>query len=113
MNNSGCVGEVGVHLEPVEITDDEQRRTLQCLTVLEELLIRSRQILSLALVLPREVTALPNVGEPVASADFLGALLEGVPLTARISRVRRGNAEHTAEVDEVLLRGRALSRDAA
>ena len=61
-----------------------------------------------ALVLPREVVALPDVGPPVAPAVLAGALLEAVALARRIGLRGRRLAEHAAQVDEVLLGRGAL-----
>ncbi len=66
--------EVRAHLEALQIADDQQRRVLQCLAIVEELLVGRGQVLALALVLPGEVTALPDIGEaappPVFSIPF-------------------------------------------
>ena len=70
--------EVGVDLEAVEVADDQQRRVLEVLAVVQELLVGGLQVLVLALVLPGEVAALPDVGEAVPAAGLGDALLEGV-----------------------------------
>ena len=68
VDDRGRVREVGVDLEAVEVADDEQRRVLEGLPVLQELVVGGLQVLALALVLPGEVAALPDVGEAVAAA---------------------------------------------
>ena len=108
MDERRRVGEVGVDLEAVEVADDEQRRVLKSLAVLQELLVGGGQVLVLALVLPGEVAALPDVGEAIAADGLLGALLEGVPVAGRVGLVGGRHAEHAAEVDEVLLGGGPL-----
>src|SRR4051812_10384747 len=74
------VREVGVDLEAIEIADDKQRRVFEGLSILQELPVRGREILALALILPGEVALLPHVSEAVAAAGLLGALLKGVPV---------------------------------
>ena len=106
-------GEIGMHLEAVKVADDEEGRVLQVLTVLEELLIGGRPILALALVLPGEVTALPDVGPAAAAAGLARTLLEGVRAAVGVGGGRRGFAEDSAEVKEVLLGGATLGERAA
>ena len=104
------VGEVGMDLDPVHVADDERGRILQVLAVVKQLPIGGGEVGVVALVLPTEVSALPDVGPtPVPGAQSFGAGLEGVPLAGRIGLVRRLDAEHAAEVDEVLLRGGTLA----
>jgi len=98
--------------EPVEIAHDEQGRVLERLAVVEQLLVGSRQVRSLALVLPSEMVLLPDVGEPVAAGSLLGALLERIMLIGRVV-VRSWVSEHPAQVDEVLLGRGALGTRAA
>jgi hypothetical protein len=93
-----------VDLEAGEIAHDQQRRVAKSLAVSIELRVGGRQVFALALVLPGEVVAHPNVGEPVATLGLAGALLEGVPLAGRVGVVGRGLAKHPAQVDEMLLR---------
>ena len=103
VDNRGSVREVGVYVETVKVADHEQRGILERLAVLQQLVIGCLQVLVLALVLPGEVAALPHVGEAVATAGLLRALLKGVPVAGRVGLVRRHHAEHAAKVDEVLL----------
>ena len=72
---------VGVDLEAIQIADDEQRRVLQVLAVLQELLISSGQVLVGAFVLPGVKAALPDIGEAPATAGFGDAALKGVRVT--------------------------------
>ena len=101
-------GEVRVDLKAVEIADHEQRRVLQRLSVLQKLLVGGLKVLVLALVLPAEVVALPDIGKAVAAVLLLGALLKGVPLARGVSLVGRLDTQHPAQVDEVLLGGSML-----
>ena len=49
-------------LEAVEVADHQERQVLQILAVLEQLVIRLFQVGMLALVLPGDVPAQPDVG---------------------------------------------------
>ena len=49
-------------LEAVEVADHQERQVLQILAVLEQLVIRLFQVGMLALVLPGDVPAKPDVG---------------------------------------------------
>ena len=55
-------------------------RVLDVLAVVEQLAVGGRQVVPLALVLPGEEAALPDVGEAVPSPAFGEPLLEGVVL---------------------------------
>jgi hypothetical protein len=55
---------------------------------------------------------LPHIGEPVAAADLLRPLLEGVVGSGRVSLVGSGGSHHAAQVNEVLLCCRPLGRRA-
>jgi hypothetical protein len=96
--------EVRMDLEARQVADDEERRVLERLAVVVQLAVGCGQVLTLALVLPGEVAALPDVGEAIAATELLGTLLEGIPLPSRVDVVRGGQVEHPAQVDEVLLR---------
>ena len=110
VNGRSGVGEVGVDLDPVHVANDERGRILQVFAVVKQLPIGGGEVGVVALVLPAEVFALPDVGPtPIASAQSFGAGLERVPLTACIGLVRRLHAEQATEVDEVLLRGGTLT----
>ena len=73
-----------------------------------ELPERGVQVGVLALVLPREVVALPDVGPAVAAPVLAGSPFETVALAGGIVFRRRRLAEHAAQVDEVLLGRGAL-----
>ena len=62
----------------VEVADDEERRVARGRPVAQELDVGGLQVLALALVLPGEEVALPDVGEAVPPAGLGDALLEGV-----------------------------------
>ena len=62
----------------------------------------------LALVLPGEAVALPDVGPTLAAGVPAGAAFEAVAFAGGVGVGRRGLAEEPAEVDEVLLGGGAL-----
>ena len=112
MDGGARAGEVGVDLDAVHVADDERGRVLQILAVVEQLAVRRREVGVRALVLPAEVTALPDVGPALpARAQALGARLEGV-VGARGQVVGCPHAEHPAEIDEVLLRRRLLAASA-
>src|SRR5437870_3194501 len=59
-------------------------------------------------VFPGELAFHPDIGPPLAAVRFMGAALEGVPGALRIDGRRLGLAEQLAQVQELLLRGRAL-----
>ncbi len=103
-----CVGELGVDADDLHIGDDEQRRILQRVVILEQLLIRLIEVLVLALVLPGEVPLLPNVGEALSAGGFGRARLEGEPLAFRVVLGGRGMIQQAAEIVEVGLRAGAL-----
>ena len=75
---------------------------------LQELLVGGVEVLVLALVLPAEEAALPDVGPAVAAAALRGAPLEGEPLAVGVGLGGLGVAEQFAEVEEVLLGGGAF-----
>ena len=103
-----CAGEVGVDHDAVHVADDQQRRVLQGLAVLEELLVGRVEVLVLALVLPGEVAPLPDVGPAVAAAVLRRALLEGERLPGGVDRRGLRVADELAQVEEVLLGGGPL-----
>jgi len=100
--------EVGVHLEAIQVADHQEGRVLQRLAVVQQLLVGRRQVLALALVLPGEVAPFPDVGEAITAGRLLRALLEGVPVAGRVRLIGRGEAQHPAQIDEMLLGARAL-----
>ena len=62
----------------------------------------------LALVLPREAVPLPDIGPAVAAGVLARTALEAVALASGIGLGRRRLTEQPVEIDEVLLRRRAL-----
>ena len=63
-------------LEPVHIAHDQQGRIFQVFAIEQELRIGGLKILMLALVLPAEVAAHPDVGPAIAAFGLLDALLK-------------------------------------
>jgi len=92
---------VRVDLEPIEVGDHQQRRVVERLAVVVELPAGRLQVLALALVLPREVAALPDVGEAATAVELLGPFSKGVGLPRRVRVMGRWLAEHPADVDEL------------
>ena len=103
-------GEVGVDLEAIEVADHEERRVLQGLAILEQLLIGGLQVLVLAFILPAEPGLHPDVGPALAAVGFLDALLEGVPGAFGVHFGGFGLVQEFAQVQEVLLTGAALGK---
>jgi len=101
-------GEVGAHHDAVQIAEHQQGRILQHIAVAQELVKGGIEILVLALILPTEEAALPDIGETVAPAMLGGTLLEAERLAGGVGRGGRGMVEDAAEVEKVLLRGGAL-----
>jgi hypothetical protein len=99
-----------MNLDRREIGHDQERRVLQRVLVVDELAQGGVQIATLALVLQGEEAALPNVGEPVATAELPGPLLERVPRAGGVGVGGTGLAEHAAQVEEVALGGGPLPR---
>jgi hypothetical protein len=97
-----------VDLDALDVADDQERRVLEVLAAVEQLLVGGLEVGVLALVLPGEDAALPDVGGAVPSPALGDALLERVVVTGGIGLVRRGLAEHPTQVDEVRLRRRLL-----
>jgi len=104
------IREVRVDLKAVEVAHHEERWVVQGFAVLQELLVRGLQVLPLALVFPGEMAAFPDVRESVSTSRLAGALLESIGIACRVAVVRRGDADHAAEIDEVLLGGSPLGR---
>lgn len=102
-------GEVGVDFEAVEVADDEERRVAEVLAIVVDLLVGGLEVLVLALVLPGEVVAEPDVGEAFATVDLVQGLVEGVTLTGGVGCSGMRLAEHVAEIDEVGLRAAAFA----
>ena len=79
-----AVGPVGADPEPLHVRDDQQRRVLQRQRVQAELAEGGVEVRPLALVLPCEVVALPDIGPAVAARVLAGAPLEAVRLAGRV-----------------------------
>ena len=109
----GGAREVGVDLEALEVAHDQQGRVAQVLAVVVELPVGVAEVGALALVLPGEAVLHPHVGEAIATAELLGALLEREPFARRVEVGRGAPTEHVAEVAEVRLSGGALGERAA
>ena len=103
-----AVRPVGADPEPHHVGHDQQRRVLQRQRVLPELVERRVEVGAPPLVFPGEVVALPDVGPAVAAGVPARSSLEAVRLTRRVGIGRRRLVQQTAQVDEVLLRRRAL-----
>ena len=108
LHDRAQAGEVGVDLDPLEVADDQERRVAEVVLVAQQLDVGGLQVLVLALVLPGEEVALPDVGEAVAAGGLGDALLEGVLGAGGVGLVGGRLAEHPAQVDEVLLGGGLL-----
>lgn len=67
------------------------------------------EVFVLALVLPGEMVAEPDVGEAFAAVDLIERFVEGITLAGRVGGGGVGLAEHVAEIDEVGLRTAALA----
>ena len=103
-----AVGPVGADAEPRHVGDDQQRRVLQRQRVLPQLVESRVQVGAPALVFPGEAMALPHIGPAVAAAVLARPALEAIALARRVGFRRRRLAEQPAQIDEVLLRRRAL-----
>ena len=103
-----AVRPVGADAEPQHVGDDQQRRVFQRQRVESELTERGVEVGPFALVLPRKVVVLPDIGPAVAAGVLPGTALEAVCLAGRVGLGRRRLTEQPAQVDEVLLRSRAL-----
>ena len=102
------VGEIGVDYDSVQVADDEEERVGERVAVQEKLVIGVVQILVLALVFPAEEILFPYIGEAIAAAVLFGALFKAKGFARGIGLGGRGVPEHPAQVQEMLLRGRAF-----
>ena len=75
---------IRMNLEPGEIADDQQGRVFERRRITLELGKGRLQILALALVLPTETAALPDIGPAFAAGRLGGALFKGVSLAFRV-----------------------------
>ena len=108
MGPADAVRPVGADAEPLHIGDDQQRRVLQGQGVLPELIERRVEVGALALVLPGEVMALPDVGPASTAGVLANPALEAVRRADRVVGGRLGLIQQLAEVEEVLVRCRPL-----
>jgi hypothetical protein len=97
-----------VDLDPVDSADDQQRRILKGLPVLEQLLVGRVEVGVLALVFPGEGATLPDVGPAAAAPLRRRAGLEGKGGAGRIRFRRRRMANEVTEIEKMLLRSRPL-----
>ena len=88
--------------EAIHIADDQQRRVLQCLAVLLELLVGGFQVFVFALVFPGEVIAEPDIGPALAAAVLFQAALESVKGAVRVGRRRLGLVQHFAKIKKMV-----------
>ena len=109
----GRVGEVGVDLEALQVADNQEGRVFQGLAILEQLLVGGGEVLVLALILPAEVAALPDVRPPSPPPVFSTPFSKAYQSPGGIGLVGGGDAEQAAEVDEVFLGGGAFGASAA
>ena len=109
--------------EPVEITDNEQRRVKKRLTVAQKLAVSLVEILLLPLVFPSKPTLQPHISEPAFTIDgfragivgnkklkvFDNALLKTKPICSRwIGFSRCLLTKQTTEIIKMLLVCRGL-----
>ena len=83
------VGIIGMDLEAIKVTYDQQRRVFQVFAILKQLLIRLVEVFVFPFVLPCEISALPHVSEAITPGSLLGTFLESVGASVLIS-FRRG-----------------------
>lgn len=102
--------EVGVNAEAIHIAHHQQRRILQRLSVAEELVEGRVKVFALALILPAEEPALPDIRLPAPAATHHGTALEGEPFPGPIHLGRLRVFNHLAEVEEMLLGSGALGQ---
>ena len=90
MHLLGGGGEVGMDLDGVEVGDDQQGRVFEVVLVAQQLVVGFDQVLVRPLVLPGEVSAVPDIGPAVAAGRFGGATFEGEEVAGRV-QVRRAS----------------------
>ena len=108
MCHAHTVGPVGCNAETSHIRHDQQWWVFQRQRILSQLAERLVEVGVFALVLPGEVTSFPHVRPAVFAGVLSRAALEAIPLARGVVFRRRGLAEQTAKVEEVLLGRRAL-----
>lgn len=74
-------------LGAIKIARPRAGRVIERLSVIYELLVGGREILLLALVLPGQVTKLPDIGKPVATSNLPSPLLEGKAVPGRVNLI--------------------------
>jgi hypothetical protein len=102
------IGEVGMHLDRLQVRHHQQRRILQRVGVHLQLLVRLRQAALRALGFPAEMAALPDIGPALAAAGLAGAVFVGEPGVFRVGLARRRVPDQPAQVLEERLRIAAL-----
>lgn len=102
-------GEVGADDDPLDVADDQQRRVLEVLAVVEQLAVGGVQVGATSLVLPSKEPPTPHIGEAGGAVELGDALLEAVPIVRGVGLGGREDTEHRAEVIEVRLRDLALA----
>ena len=108
MRDGYGLGEIGVDDDAVQVADDEDGRTGEGVAVKEKLIVGVVQILVLAFVFPAEEILFPDIGEAIAAAVLFCAFFKAEGFARWIGFGGRGVAEHPAQVEEMLLRGRAF-----
>jgi len=87
-----------VDLDDLHVRDEQQRRVVQRVGVIEQLPVGALQVTVGALVLERKEALLLDVGKAVAAQGLVGARLKGEPLPRGVGLRRRGMPHHTAQV---------------
>ena len=104
------IGPCGENLEADRVADDKQGRVLQRGGVARELDHRLVEVSPALLILPGEIALLPNVRPAVAAARDRGAFFEGEVVAVGVVLGRRRVVEQPAQIQEMLLRRRALGQ---
>lgn len=102
--------EIRMDFKMLLVADRQQRRVLQVFAVIQQLQVRRVQVFMLALVLPCEMAALPNVGKALAVLDGRNVLLKGEAIAGLIGGGGMWLAQDFAQVDEMGLRGGPLGK---
>ncbi|HUE69685.1 MAG TPA: hypothetical protein VMP01_02255 [Pirellulaceae bacterium] len=97
-------------LEAIEVADDQERRVIQPLAVLEELLVGRLQIPVLSLILPAEVPLHPYVRPALPAFGLADAPLEAVPSPLGVGRGGFFLYQQVAQVKKMLLARRAFGQ---
>ena len=102
------VGEVGVDEDALHVGYHQERRIVERLAVLEQLLIGFVEVSLFALVLHREMVFFPHIGPALAALLLAHPSLVGEALAGRVVLGGRGVAHEATEIGEVLLVAGAL-----